>query len=206
VTTKPTAPRVKARDRLLAAADALFYAEGVQSVGIDRVIETAGVAKASLYRVFRSKEELVAAYLAARHRAILVELTRAVAQETDPRARLLAVFDAQAQLLRRRTNNGCAFTRASAEPAAGVKVLDEAASYRSDVRALLSDLAAEAGVPDPQQLADQLFLLYHGGAVIVTSRQQAELLAPLHAAAEALVDAALGSCTHSVVASRASSS
>jgi AcrR family transcriptional regulator len=189
---KPPARRTTARDRLLAAADELFYAEGVQSVGIDRVIETAGVAKASLYRAFRSKEELVAAYLEARHRDILAELTQAVGKETEPRARLLAVFDAQARWLRHRGNNGCAFTRASAEPAAGAKVLEQTASYRHDVRALLTDLAAEAGAPDPGELGAQLFLLYHGGSTIVTSRQQTELLGPMRVAAEALIDAALG--------------
>jgi AcrR family transcriptional regulator len=194
VTPKPKARRA-ARDRLLAAADELFYAEGVQSVGIDRVIESAGVAKASLYRAFRSKEELVAAYLEARHRDILAELTDAVAKEHEPRARLLAVFDAQARWLRRRANNGCAFTRASAEPAAGVKVLEETASYRHDVRALLTDLAADAGAPDAAQLGAELFLLYHGGSVIVTGQQQTEMLGALRAAAEAIIDAALGAST-----------
>src|SRR5262249_42523015 len=58
-----------ARDRLLAAATELFYAEGVHTVGIDRVIERAGVAKASLYSTFGSKEELVRAYLAGRAEA-----------------------------------------------------------------------------------------------------------------------------------------
>ena len=56
--------RASARERLLAAANELFYAEGVQTVGIDRIIERAGVAKASLYNLFGSKEELEAAYLA----------------------------------------------------------------------------------------------------------------------------------------------
>ena len=58
-----------ARERLLAAANELFYAEGVQTVGIDRVIERAGVAKASLYNTFGSKENLVRAYLESRHEA-----------------------------------------------------------------------------------------------------------------------------------------
>jgi len=61
-TTKPTA-----RERLLAAADELFYSEGVQTVGVDRVVQLAGVAKASLYNLFGSKDELVQAYLDARH-------------------------------------------------------------------------------------------------------------------------------------------
>ena len=62
-----TEHRASARERLLAAADELFYSEGVQTVGIDRIIEHAGVAKASLYNLFGSKEALVAAYLASRH-------------------------------------------------------------------------------------------------------------------------------------------
>ena len=62
-----TAPGLSARERLLAAASELFYAEGVHTVGIDRVIERAGVAKASLYNTFGSKDELVRAYLEARH-------------------------------------------------------------------------------------------------------------------------------------------
>ena len=61
--------RASARERLLAAANELFYAEGVQTVGIDRIIDRAGVARGSLYNVFGSKEELVAAYLASRHEA-----------------------------------------------------------------------------------------------------------------------------------------
>jgi AcrR family transcriptional regulator len=65
--TDPQVRSASARERLLASADALFYAEGVQSVGIDRVIEGAGVAKASLYNLFGSKEGLVRAYLEARH-------------------------------------------------------------------------------------------------------------------------------------------
>ena len=65
--TDPTAVKRSPRERLLQAASELFYAEGVQSVGIDRVIERAGVAKASLYSTFGSKEQLVCAYLDDRH-------------------------------------------------------------------------------------------------------------------------------------------
>src|SRR5271169_353187 len=88
------------RQRLLEAASELFYAEGVQSVGIDRVIERAGVAKASLYSTFGSKEQLVCAYLDARHALTLGRLRSAVDAVEDPVERLLAVFDAQAQLFR----------------------------------------------------------------------------------------------------------
>ena len=68
--TDPATARRSPRERLLEAAGELFYAEGIQSVGIDRVIERAGVAKASLYSTFGSKEELVEAYLDERHARI----------------------------------------------------------------------------------------------------------------------------------------
>src|SRR4030088_3054169 len=96
--TQPKAVKRSPRDRLLQAASEVFYAEGVQSVGIDRVIERAGVAKASLYSTFGRKEGLVCAYLNARHEETLARLRSAVAATEDPIERLLAVFDAQARL------------------------------------------------------------------------------------------------------------
>src|ERR1700691_3954213 len=89
--------RASARERLLEAANELFYAEGVQTVGIDRIIERAGVAKASLYNVFGSKEALVAAYLASRHDRTTTRLAEVLATVDDPRQKILAVFDSQAQ-------------------------------------------------------------------------------------------------------------
>src|SRR5580692_6966840 len=83
-----------ARDRLLDAADELFYAEGVHTVGIDRVIEKAGVAKASLYGTFGSKEELVCAYLEKRKGEREARIAARLAPLTDPREKILAVFDA----------------------------------------------------------------------------------------------------------------
>ena len=85
----PTKDRLPARERLLAAASDLFYEEGVHSVGIDRVIERAGVAKATLYSAFGSKDELIRAYLAARHAATRDRMTRELAARYDtPRERL----------------------------------------------------------------------------------------------------------------------
>src|SRR5260370_30085057 len=110
------------RDRLLDAASELFYAEGVQSVGINRVIEHAGVAKDSLYRTFGSKEELVCAYLKARHEETLAVLRSAVAATEDPIGRLLAVFDAQARLFRTPDFRGCAFTAAAAQANPGGRI------------------------------------------------------------------------------------
>src|ERR1700683_3940757 len=106
--TPPKAIKRSPRERLLQAASELFYAEGVQSVGIDRVIERAGAAKATLYSTFGSKEQLVCAYLDARHAQTLGGLRAAADAVEDPIERLLAVFDAQAQLFRAPNFHGCA--------------------------------------------------------------------------------------------------
>jgi AcrR family transcriptional regulator len=87
----------------------------VQTVGIDRVIEHAGVAKASLYNTFGSKENLVRAYLEGRHEGTVDTLRRSVERHGDPRQRLLAMFDAQAEMFAEPSFRGCAFITASAE-------------------------------------------------------------------------------------------
>src|ERR1043166_7229359 len=86
-------PEGSARERLLTAATELFYEEGVHTVGIDRVIERAGVAKASLYSTFGSKEELVRAYLAGRAEARRLRITARLARHEHPRDRILTIFD-----------------------------------------------------------------------------------------------------------------
>jgi len=119
----PSAPARKpsARERLLAAADELFYAEGVHTVGIDRVIERAGVAKASLYSSFGSKDGLIRAYLEGRHQRRRERILTGLLRFDTPRDRLLGVFDVLAELAAAPSFRGCAFYNASAEsPAGGV--------------------------------------------------------------------------------------
>src|SRR6202035_4134900 len=104
-----SAARPSARERLLAAADELFYNEGVQTGSIPRVIEQAGVAKASLYNTFGSKDELVRAYLETRQAKVADRITRAVERYDAPRERLLAVFEGQGDLFAQPGYRGCAF-------------------------------------------------------------------------------------------------
>src|SRR5271154_3518745 len=162
-TTPETAePRRPVRQRLLDAASELFYNEGVQSVGIDRIIEHAGVAKASLYNAFGSKEELVGAYLTTRHVGTVERLTAAIEKHRDPTDRLLAVFDAQAELAAQPGFRGCAFISASAEAPAGGLIEQAADDYRAEIRSLLTGLAEQAGAPEPAALGRQLHLIYDG--------------------------------------------
>lgn len=187
----PSEGRTPARERLLAAADELFYAEGVQSVGIDRIIEHAGVAKASLYNLFGSKEALVNAYLESRHRSTLELLNAAVGRHRDPRKRLLAVFDAQGELFTDPGFRGCAIVTATAEAADG-SIIDKAADeYRAEMQDLLTDLARAAGAASPARLARQLHLLYDGAAVAARIDHDPSIARCARVAAEALLDASL---------------
>jgi len=186
-------PRASARERLLAAANELFYNEGVHTVGIDRIIEQAGVAKASLYNTFGSKDELVRAYLESRHASMARRITRAVDRYDTPRERLLAVFDAQEELSARPDYRGCAFARASAECQPGDLVEQATLAYRRWLRELLTDLASRAGAAEPEALARQLQLLYDGTAQAARMDHDAAAAAVARTAAAALLDAALAS-------------
>ncbi|WP_328475001.1 TetR/AcrR family transcriptional regulator [Actinoplanes sp. NBC_00393] len=157
--------RPSARDRLLAAADELFYAEGVHTVGIDRVIERAGVAKASLYSTFGSKDELVRAYLRGRHESRRTRIMTGLERFTTPQDRLLGVFDLLAETATKPGFRGCAFYNAGAENDPSGAVREEAAHNRAWTRSLFVDLARAAGVPDPESFADQMIVLYDGAMV-----------------------------------------
>jgi AcrR family transcriptional regulator len=160
-----TAARPSARDRLLAAADELFYAGGVQSVGIDRVIERAGVAKATLYSVFGSKDELIRAYLTARHVARQERMARGLARYEAPRDRLLGVFDVLGEAMADPGFRGCAFANASAEARPGSAAVQVSDESRGWLRGLFAELGQAAGAVDPERLARQLVLLYDGATV-----------------------------------------
>jgi AcrR family transcriptional regulator len=154
------------RDRLLAAANELFYQEGIHAVGIERVLERAGVAKASLYSTFGSKDELVRAYLLARHERRQARVNVRIARYDSPRDKILAIFDLVAELAAEPNFRGCAFVRASSEgPAVESKVTQVCADTRAWTRGLYTDLARQAGVSDPDEVGRRLMLLYDGAMV-----------------------------------------
>jgi AcrR family transcriptional regulator len=185
--------RVSARERLLAAATELFYQEGVHSVGIDRVIEHAGVAKGSLYNSFGSKDELIRAYLRGRHSRTRERMARELeARYKTPRERLVGVFEVQGMSFTEPDFRGCAFVSASAESTSGSAVREVADEYRTWVRSLFLDLAYAAGAPDPEQLAQQLVLLYDGAGVAAWMDRDPSAAVASRTIAAALVDAALG--------------
>lgn len=187
-----TTGRASARERLLAAADELFYAEGVHSVGIDRVIEHAGVAKATLYNAFGSKDELIRAYLLGRHARRQERIVRRLAGVDSPRERILAVFDVLTEAFALPDFRGCAFLNASAEVSGGGgRVSEVCDTSRAWIRSLFRELATEAGAADPGQLAQHLVLLYDGASVAAQLDRNAGAGAAARTVAETLVDAAI---------------
>jgi AcrR family transcriptional regulator len=181
-----------ARDRLLAAAGELFYEHGVHTVGIDTVIERAGVAKASLYNTFGSKDELVRAYLEARHEARRARLLAEIERHDDPKERLLAMFDVLAATVAQPGFRGCAFANAAAESELDSAAAEVTRRVRSWLLDTTAQLASELRVADPAGLARQLTVLYDGA--LAQSRLDRSLAAVNAAkdAANAVVDAALG--------------
>ncbi len=180
--------RRSAHDRLLDTANRLFYSEGVHTVGIERILAESGVAKRSLYTNFGSKDALVEAYLRRRHAGTTSRLTQAIAAVDDPREKILAVFDVQAQTFSDPGFNGCAFTNADAE-AEPDGVIDHAATeFRSWIRTMFIELATAVGATHPAQLARQLHTLYDGGIVTARMDHDPSIAADTRAAAQALID------------------
>jgi AcrR family transcriptional regulator len=183
--------RPSPRERLLEAADELFYADGVHTVGIDRILERADVARASLYGTFGSKEELIRAYLDRRMTRMQARLQAAADAYDDPRQRLLSVFDAQAVTFAQPGYRGCAFNRASAEAQPDSAAYEVPRAYRHWQRGYLTDLSAATGVAEPDVLARQIHLLYDGAMTARSLDADADVTASARAAAAALLDTAL---------------
>jgi AcrR family transcriptional regulator len=185
-----TTRKPSARDRLLAAADELFYAEGVHTVGIDRIIERAGVAKASLYSCFGSKDELIRAYLEGRHEIRRSRLLAGLERHEQPRDRLIGIFDVLADMASASGFRGCAFYNASAESAPGGVVDEVATANRAWTRGLFTELSREAGAHDPIMLAEQLMVLYDGATAGARMDRRAAAAVTARGIAVALIDAA----------------
>src|SRR5579859_272255 len=176
----------------MAAANELFYEQGVHTVGVDRLVERAGVAKATLYALFRSKDGLVRAYLTERHDATRERMERELTARFDtPRERLLGVFDVQGLLFAEPGFHGCAFVGANAESSAGTTVEEVTEDYRKWLHSLFFDLASEAGATDPQGLARQLVLLYDGAGISAWMDHDPSVASAARTVAAGLVDSAI---------------
>jgi len=157
-------PRKTAGSKIFDTARDLFYRRGVRAVGVDEIVCEAGVTKPSLYRAFKSKDDLVAACLreSGREGREAVATVLAGAGE-DPRARLDALLQHYADKLNRPDFRGCLMSNVAVElPEPGHPGREVVEECKTEMRATVLDLAREVGAAEPAELADGLILVIEG--------------------------------------------
>jgi AcrR family transcriptional regulator len=158
----------KKRDQLVEAALELFSREGFHATGIDKILGAAGVAKMTLYKHFRSKEELILAVLRLRDERWRNRFMLGVERRAkEPEDRLLAMFDQLGEWFADEGFSGCMFINATAEYADhGDPIHAASAEHKRLVEKYVRGLAGQAGVVEPGVLASQLCLLMEGAVVL----------------------------------------
>ncbi|MFE1949300.1 TetR/AcrR family transcriptional regulator [Streptomyces sp. NPDC059524] len=158
-----------ARERLLDTAEELFYAEGIRAVGIERIVAESGVGRASLYRHFAGKDELVVAVLQRRDQAWRTWLAERVgALGGHP----LDIFEALTERFANPDFRGCAFINTMAETAdTDSAAYRAAAAHKERVTSYVADLLAQNGCAEPETLARR-FVLLMDGAIVTALRER----------------------------------
>jgi AcrR family transcriptional regulator len=170
-------------ERILAAADRLFYAQGIRAVGVDTIAAKAGVSKRTLYHHYRSKDALIAAYLTARFRQV-------APSDAPAREQILAYFERIEKMVADGSFRGCPYVNAVTEigdrkhAATGIAIQFKE-QRRQWYRALLERIA----VKDPDTLATQLQLLAEGAIATALVRGDPAAARAARDAAEVLIDA-----------------
>lgn len=150
--------------KIFETARDLFYRRGIRAVGVDEIVCEAGVTKPSLYRAFKSKDDLVAACLreSAREGQEAIEATLAAAG-SDPRKRLDALLRHYADKLRQPDFRGCPMSNVAVElPERGHPGREVVEDCKTKMRGILVQLAKDLDVVDPEGLADGLLLIIEG--------------------------------------------
>lgn len=167
MTTTHSRNSARPRQRLIDAAYDLFAVNGVNQVGIDAILAKSGCAKASLYSNFNSKVDLAIAFLDRREAMwtrgwLESEIKR---RATDPKARLLAIFDVFDGWFRKKSFEGCSFINVLLESKADSPVRHAAAIHLAKIRAIIRGLAEEANLREPEKFAQAWHMLMKGSIV-----------------------------------------
>lgn len=161
------------RERLLEAAERLFYAEGIHAIGVDRLVREAGVTRTTFYRHFPSKDDLVEAYLRATDERLREAVAKAAASGSEEDA-VAAVFELVGTVVTGPEFRGCWFVNAAAEyPDAEDQVRVAIDDHRRWFFETVRDLSRQAGHPDPEYAGSFLVLL-HDGALAAASLDDPE--------------------------------
>lgn len=179
-----------AKERIIDAANRLFYAEGIRAVSVDAVAEKAGTTKKTLYYHFRSKDDLIDAYLTARDQPNLVLYEKWFDESDGMLAdKIEAIFLQLAQSARHPKWKGCGFLRTAAELAnkPGHPAMKVGAAHKKKLEALLSDKIKKAGIVDATALARHIVLLLDGAFSTVLIHRDPEYIEAAGSAAKSLV-------------------
>jgi AcrR family transcriptional regulator len=157
----------EARERIVDSSYELFSQRGIQAVGVDEVVENAGVAKATLYRHFPSKDDLVLAFLERREELWTHELVEAGAKSrgSTPEGQLLAIFDVFDEWFRREDFEACSFISVLLELGPQHPAGKASMRHLENIRSIVHELAEEAGLRDPASFAYSWHILMKGSIV-----------------------------------------
>jgi AcrR family transcriptional regulator len=180
---------VSARERILATASELFYREGIRAIGVDTVVERSGVSKTTLYRLFESKDALIAAFAAEQDRLFWARWDQIEAQRADdPRALLEALLSWIAERIGRPAYRGCPFFNLATEfPDDNHPGRVIARNNKEEMRAKLATIVARLGARDPARVASQIALIINGAYVTGLMAEPADLRGDLIDAAMKLL-------------------
>jgi AcrR family transcriptional regulator len=163
-------PRTNARDRIVSSSYDLFAQRGIRDVSIDEVIEASQVAKATLYRYFPSKNDLVLAFLDHREQVWTFGTIEAGARAraTTPEGTLLAIFDVFDEWFQRDDFEACSFINVMLELGSEHPAGRASVGYLGNIRVMVEQLAVEAGVPNAAEFALSWHILMKGSIVQAT--------------------------------------
>ncbi|MQW36376.1 TetR/AcrR family transcriptional regulator [Sinorhizobium meliloti] len=191
-----TAPNT--RERIVSAASKLFYAEGIRAVGVDAVAEAAGVTKRTLYYHFKSKDDLIAAYLEGRDQPNLKLFQKWFSEaEGGVASRVEGIFFNLARAARHPKWKGCGFLRTSAELASmpGHPAIRIGAAHKKKFEDWLRQAFEAEGIVEAEELARQVLLLLDGSFAVVLLHRDPSYMETAGAAAASLVKLALSERT-----------
>ncbi|MEO0909408.1 MAG: TetR family transcriptional regulator [Pseudomonadota bacterium] len=186
--------KISAKDRILDAANRLFYGEGIRAVSVDAIAEKAGITKRTLYYHFKSKDDLIEAYLVSRDQPNLA-LYRKWFEETDGELpdKVEAVFAELARSARHPKWKGCGFLRTAAELAnmPGHPAMKVGAAHKKKFEAWLGEEFKDREVQSPEDLARHIVLLMDGAFSTVLVHRDADYLTSAGQAARLMVENAM---------------
>jgi AcrR family transcriptional regulator len=158
------------RDQIMDTASRLFYDQGYNNTGINQIIEEAGIAKASLYQHFKSKEDLLTEYLELAGIRMYDRMLTASEKQTAPADKISAIFDELALMTQRKGYNGCRFLNIIAEvPSDNERIKAQVKAQKEGIRELLKEIVKPL---QKESLADELYLLFE--AVLISSKVHGE--------------------------------